>query len=134
MRRGRRTEMPHPGSKPIFTWVSQKLAAVEAIRTSHAIEISKPPVTAGPLMAPMIGPSKRARAAVTSSSKPTAEFRLSPHSCRSRPAVNARPAPVRINTRIAGSVCKASIAEISSVRSSMERAFSFSGRLSVTTA
>jgi len=56
------------------------------------------------------------------------------HSSRSRPAVKARPAPVRISTRIAGSASSASIAAANSRRIWIDSTLSFFGRFSTTVA
>ena len=55
--RGSRWDIPQPGTTPTRAWVSANRAAVEAIRKSHMSAISKPPVMAKPLTAPMIGTS-----------------------------------------------------------------------------
>lgn len=60
--------------------------------------ISTPPVSARRLIAPITGPVKRSSAATTSSSY--ADAATTPGAAHSSPAVKARPAPVRMRTRI----------------------------------
>ena len=52
---GRVTVSPHRGWTPMRAWVSAKRARSEATRKSQLRANSRPPVTATPLMAPMIG-------------------------------------------------------------------------------
>ena len=49
------TVRPQPGSRPTRACVSAKRARSDAMRKSQASAISKPPVTAAPLMAPITG-------------------------------------------------------------------------------
>src|SRR5690606_40285392 len=49
------TVSPQPGWMPTRAWVSAKRARSEATRKSQFSASSKPPVMAGPLIAPMIG-------------------------------------------------------------------------------
>ncbi len=49
--------MPPPGITPTRAWVSAKRARSDAMRKSQHSASSRPPVTVGPLMAPMIGVS-----------------------------------------------------------------------------
>ena len=46
---------PAPGMAPTRAWVSAKRARSEAIRKSQDRQSSRPPVTAGPLTAPITG-------------------------------------------------------------------------------
>ena len=52
---GRRIVSPPPGMTPTRAWVSAKRARSDAMRKSQHRASSRPPVTVGPLMAPMIG-------------------------------------------------------------------------------
>ena len=47
--------MPPPGMTPTRAWVSAKVARSDAMRKSQHMASSRPPVTVGPLMAPMTG-------------------------------------------------------------------------------
>jgi hypothetical protein len=131
-------DRPQPDARPTRAWVSAKRASVLASNTSQASASSKPPVTAAPLMAPITG---FFRCSITPTGSPrelTVVLPMSvppaPSSFRSRPAQNARPAPVRMITRTAGSSphrCKV-LASVSS--SSRDSAFIACGRFNVTTA
>ena len=89
-RRGRSTSTG-PGYTPTRRWVSAKRARSEAIMKSHARASSKPPVTAGPFTAAMIGTPERAAAAVNDGRSRSFG---TPRSRRSRPAQNAGSVPV----------------------------------------
>jgi hypothetical protein len=119
--------------------VSAKRACGLASRTSQASASSNPPVTAGPLIAPITGPEKRSRAATgsraaTPLSPSPRDPRPEPSSFRSRPAQKARPAPVRTSTLTAGSSSSWSMTAASCAIRSRDRAFKACGRFSVTTA
>ena len=47
--------IPPAGMTPTLAWVSAKVARSEAIRKSQPRASSNPPVTAGPLTAPITG-------------------------------------------------------------------------------
>ena len=138
MRAGSLMVMPPPGMTPTRPWVSANEARSDAMRKSQPRASSRPPVTAGPLMAPTIGvawpgsmPSRR-----TSPSQRLARVSASsvPRLRRSNPALNAGSAPVRTMAWIAGSWSSTSTASPRSTTSSAERALRFSGRFRVMTA
>ena len=52
---GSRMVRPAPGMAPTRAWVSAKRARSDAIRKSHESASSSPPVTVGPLTAPIMG-------------------------------------------------------------------------------
>ena len=130
MKRASRAESPQPESRPTRACVSAKRASGVAINRSQESAISKPPVTASPLIAPMTG-----WWSVRSSFGGSAiALRLrfgSLISTRSRPAQKARPAPVRMTTPISSSWRRSSIVRARRSRSSSERAFSTPGRFNV---
>ena len=133
IRRGSFWDSPQPGRMPTRACVSANTAALEAISTSQASASSKPPVMAWPLIAPMIGPSKsRIASSIEVSAAPLrSSAAAEPSSFRSTPALKARPAPVRITTRVSPSFWSARKLCSSACRSSTFSAFSASGRFSV---
>jgi hypothetical protein len=134
--------MPPPGMMPTRAWVSAKLARSDATRNVHCSATSSPPVTAGPLIAPMTGlpmtgkkrnrplparsgPSPGARGAAVGGVCPDTSF-------RSTPAQNAEPAPVRMTASTPGSESAAVNASHSAWVSARLSALRAAGRLSVT--
>ena len=138
IRRGRICVIPQLGVIPTRAWVSANLAASEAIRKSAISAISSPPVTANPLTAAITGCGQ----ARMTSSRFSASFQVSfpvtsddpDSSFRSTPAQNARPAPVRIIALTPVSPETARIVSVICEIRSRFRAFSFSGRFSVSSA
>ena len=113
-----RTAPPQPGCSPTRAWVSPNSARSEATRKSQLSAISRPPVIAGPLIAPIsgarsggIGPPRRA--ASVSARPPPMMPPVAPSSLRSSPAQNAGSAPVRT---IASTASSASSSRSAAVR------------------
>ena len=133
IKRGSLWLSPQPGRMPTRACVSANFARLEAMIMSQARASSKPPVTAWPLTAAMMGPSKDAIASTTPLWAPSVirSASLCPSSLRSKPAQKARPAPVRTATRIAGSAWISRKASVIAARSALESAFIESGRFSV---
>ena len=111
-------DSPHPGSIPTRTCVSANRASSLAYKKSQPRASSKPPVTAAPLTAPIMG-FLQVRIATESgdsvpnpSSVKTLLSLLS--SDRSTPAQNAFPAPVITITAVSSDASAAFIASISS--------------------
>ena len=139
MARLSRCDKPHAGAMPMRVCVSAKRAVGLAYSTSQASASSKPPVTAAPCTAPITGPLKRPSAATGSrSATPLSplpnEPVPDPSSFKSSPAQKARPAPVRMSTRTAGSASSASMASASAAIRPRESAFIACGRFIVSTA
>ena len=127
-------DRPQPGMTPTRACVSAKRACGEATIRSQARASSKPPVIAGPLMAPMMGPVNAFIAPSTSTS-PVSPIVAgwAPSSFRSSPAQKARPAPVRTTTRALGSCASARNADVRCTRSARDSAFIACGRFRVRT-
>ena len=108
---------------------------------SHAICSSLPPPTAIPLTRASVGlPISRSRSCMSLKAPNHFQYsfelpsRSSPHARRSAPTQNARPLPVTTTTRISSSHDASSNARASSRSMRKSKAFSTSGRLSVTVA
>ena len=131
--RGSFCDKPQPGTTPTRAWVSANFALVEAIRKSHMRASSNPPVIAKPLMAPMIGFLNSLIAVSRSRLEARSDFAFSPpSSLRSKPTVNAQPAPVRIMTLVLSSFESSSKVELIWFRKDVDNAFKASGRFKVT--
>src|SRR2546425_1776785 len=131
---GRRAVSPPPGWTPTRAWVSPKAARSEATRKAHWRASSRPPVTAGPLTAPMTGvfiPPTTHHGEPLGSRTEADGRPLAPASRRSSPAQKAGSAPVRTTARTSGSSSAAWKASTSRSMSSEERALRAAGRLSV---
>jgi hypothetical protein len=96
-------ESPQPGMMPTRACVSAKRASVDAISRSHASASSKPPVTATPFTAPMMGRSQRDIVSIRSPGRDRFAdvgglARLAAELLQVEARENARPAPVRMTT------------------------------------
>ena len=129
---------PLPGIMPRETSGNPSFASSTATRMSQASASSQPPPRAKPLMAAITGLLSRAISSVSPTSILACRAATTPTfswaaSLRSRPAEKDRsPAPVTIITRTSGSARMAVTASMSSSRICRLRAFSTSGRFSVT--
>ena len=101
MSSGSRMLIPPPGTTPTRAWVSAKRARSDAMRKSHDMANSSPPVTAAPLIAPMTGvlwTGMRPKwAPVPVCSRSVTECSSAERDRRSNPAEKAGSAPVRID-------------------------------------
>ena len=135
---GRRMVSPPPGITPTRAWVSAKRARSDAMRKSQDRASSRPPVTVGPLIAPMTGVRWVA-------SMPKCVTGLRMRSCwstrrsvdsdfRSTPAQNAGSVPVSTMHPTSPRPSRSVTAASSSLCSSADSALRASGRFNVTVA
>jgi hypothetical protein len=135
-RLGRRIRPPAAAIKPRCTSGIPKRAVSAAITRSHDSTISKPPASAGPLTAAMIGFGKSRL--TTPANPPLPRAMSMPRPCattfRSAPAENTSPAPVSTTARSSSSVSIASRSPAIAWLTSGLIALRASGRLSVSSA
>ena len=127
---------PPPGMMASVVSGRPMTAAVEAIRMSHASASSKPPPSATPLIAAIVGTGISATACIAREIEATASATSTDprpaRSFRSAPALNARsPSPTKIVARASGSSRTAFEASAISSTSSRLSAFIASGRARV---
>ena len=128
---------PHAKGMPKSTSGITKVAPTVAIRKSHAPTKTTPPPTQWPCTAAIVNcgtfvsasVARRPKSALVRGDSPTVALVRLP---RSNPAEKVRPAPAIVTTRISSHECNHWLNRMISCNNSVERAFSFFGRLKVT--